>query len=168
MPDQESRNTMDCTPETYWKCVFDEEYNRRLYFDSLKFREFKQLSQTDGANGTRSRKLYLNPPPADLPAPVAKVVGDISWTEEGTYDPKTGRYKFKVTPASLPDKTHISGEIWCEPRGEKSCERIARASVEVKVFMVGGIVEKRILDDMRKSYEAAAKFTNQFVKEKGW
>ncbi|MBK7402471.1 MAG: DUF2505 domain-containing protein [Myxococcales bacterium] len=168
MPEQEIRNSMDCSVDAYWKCVFDEEYNRRLYLEALKFREFKLLSQTDGANGSRSRKVYLNPPAADLPGPVAKVVGDLSWTEEGTWDPKTGRYKFKVTPASLPDKTRIDGEIWCEARGDKSCDRIAKAFVEVKVFMVGGIVEKRIIDDMKKSYENAARFTNQWVKEKGW
>jgi hypothetical protein len=140
---------------------------RRLYMDLLKFRELKRIMQEDKGD-TISRKVYLNPPPADLPGPIAKVIGDLSWTEEGTWDRKTGRYKFKITTGSMPDKTKIQGEIWCEKRGDKKVERIARTSVEVKVFMVGGLVEKRIFDDMKKSYEAAAKFTDQFVAEKGW
>jgi hypothetical protein len=167
MPEIEIRHTMDCDIDTYWKCVFDEEYNRRLYIDVLKFRECKTISQnTTGDKWTR--KLHLNPPPADLPGPVAKVIGDLSWDEEGSFDPKTKRYRFKVRPASMPDKTTIEGEIWCEARGDKKCERIAKTNIEVKIFMVGGIVEKRIEADMRKSYDAASKFTGEFVKEKGW
>jgi hypothetical protein len=167
MPEIEIRHTLDCDVDTYWKCVFDDEYNRRLYMDVLKFRECKTLANED-RGATRVRKLHLNPPPADLPAPIAKVIGDLSWDEEGTFDTKTKRYRFKVRPASMPDKTSIEGEIWCEPRGEKKCERIAKSNIEVKIFMVGGMVEKRIADDMRKSYEAAVKFTNDYVREKGW
>lgn len=167
MPEHEIRHPMECDIDTYWRCVFDEEYNRRLYMDVLRFREMKLLSQEDKGD-KRTRRLYLNPPPADLPGPIQKVIGDLSWHEEGSFDTKTKRYRFKVIPASLPDKTTIEGEIWCEPRGDKKCERIAKATIEVKVFMVGGLVEKRIIEDMRKSYEAAAKFTGEYVREKGW
>jgi Protein of unknown function (DUF2505) len=167
MAEQLIRHVVACDTDTYFKCVFDEEYNRRLYLDVLKFRELKPLSQEDKPD-TITRKLYLNPAKMDLPGPIAKVVGDLSWVEEGTYDKKTKRYRFKVTPGSNAEKTRIEGEIWCEDRGPKKVERVAKAIVEVKIFMVGGLIEKRILDDMKKSYDAAAKFTDEFVKEKGW
>jgi len=166
MADLEIRHQLDCTVDTYWKCVFDEEYNRRLYLDILKFREFKLLAQ-DPPSDQRSRNLYLNPAAMELPGPIAKVIGDVSWREEGTYDAKTKRYRFKIVPASMPDKTHINGEVFCEERGGK-LERVAKMSIEVKVFMVGGMVEKKIMEDTKKSYEAAAKFTGEYVKEKGW
>ena len=161
------RHDIESDADTYWKCVWDEEYNRRLYMDVLKFRECTRLSQTDSGD-TITRRIKLNPPATDLPGPIAKVVGDLSWIEEGTFDKKTGRYRVKVVTASMPDKTHIAGELWCEPRGDKRCERFAKMNIEVKVFMVGGLVEKRIMEDMKKSYDAAAKFTNEYVREKGW
>ncbi len=167
MPEIEIRHVIDCDVDTYWRCVFDNEYNDRLYEQALKFREVKTLVNED-RGATRARKVHLNPPPADLPGPVQKVIGDLSWDEEGTFDKSAKRYRFKIRPASLPDKTHIEGEVWAEPRGDKKCERILKCNVEVKVFMVGGIVEKRIIDDMRKSYETAARFTGEFVREKGW
>lgn len=167
MSDLLIRHAIDCDPDTYWKCVWDEEYNRRLYMDILKFRECTRLSQDDKGD-VITRRIKLNPPPMDLPAAVTKVIGDVSWIEDGTFDKKTGKYRVKVLTSSMPDKTHISGELWCEAKGDKKCERIAKMSVEVKIFMVGGIVEKRIVEDMKKSYEAAAKFTNEYVKEKGW
>ncbi|MGZ3418177.1 MAG: DUF2505 family protein [Polyangiales bacterium] len=165
--DLEIRHVMECDIDTYWRCVFDDEYNRRLYADALKFREMKVLQQ-DPPGDQRSRKLQLNPPAADLPAPIAKVIGDLSWREEGTFDAKSKRYRFKIIPASMPDKTTITGEVYCESKGEKRCERVLKMNVEVKIFMVGGLVEKRIADDTRKSYETAARFTNEYVKEKGW
>ena len=167
MAEQTIRHVIACDTETYFKCVFDEEYNRRLYLDVLKFREITLRGQEETAD-TITRKLYLNPPKVDLPGPIAKVVGDLSYVEEGTYDKKTHRYRYKVTPASNADKTTIKGEMWCEDRGPKKIERIAKTFVEVKIFMIGSLIEKRIFDDMKKSYDAAAKFTNEFVKEKGW
>ena len=31
-----------------------------------------------------------------------------------------------------------------------------------------GLVEGRVFDDTRKSYETAARFTSEYVREKGW
>ena len=167
MPELMIRHTLKCDAEAYWRCVFDEQYNRRLYLDILKFREFKMLSHQETADGS-TRRIHLNPPATELPAPVAKVVGDLSWVEDGTYTKATRRYRFKCIPASMPDKTQIAGELWCESRGPKTIERIARIKIEVKVFVVGALVEKRISEDTQRSYDEAAKFTEIYVKEKGW
>jgi hypothetical protein len=81
---------------------------------------------------------------------------------------KTKRYAFVITPASKADKTHISGEVWCEAKGDQKVDRCARLKVEVKIMLVGGLVESRVFDDTRKSYETAARFTSEFAREKGW
>jgi len=38
----------------------------------------------------------------------------------------------------------------------------------VKVFMVGSLIEDQILNSLRASYDHAAKFTNEYVKAKGY
>lgn len=170
MPEHVMKHPMECDTDTYWKCVFDEEYNTRLYMDQLHFRECTLLEQKDEGDRIR-RRVRLNPAPADLPGPLQKVLGDLSWVEEGTFDKKTKRYAFVITPASKPERTHISGEVWCEPigdLGDKKVNRCARLKVEVKIMLVGGLVENRVFDDTRKSYETAARFTTEFVREKGW
>lgn len=161
------RHEFDCDQDAYWRCVWDDDYNKRLYIDRLKFRECTKLSFEDSGDMIK-RRLELNPPPTDLPGPIAKVVGDLSWIEEGQFDKKTHRYMVKIITASMPDKTHITGVNWTEPLGDKRCVRIAKMEIEVKVFMVGGLVEKRIAEDTKKSYDTAAKFTMEYVKEKGW
>ena len=72
-----------------------------------------------------------------------------------------------ITTSKLPDKVKIGGEFWVEPRGEKKIERFCRCDIEVKIFGVGGAIEGFIEKTTRDSYEKAARFTNQFIRDKG-
>lgn len=158
---------LDCDGPTYWeKCVLTEEFNKRLYGEILKFPKFELLEQKEDGDVVR-RKVRIEPPLTGLPGPAKKVIGDrMSYVEEGTYDRKTGHYKFKVTPSTMPEKVKTEGEIWCEPISEKKCRRVAKIHVSVKVFVVGSMIEEKIAGDLKKSYEAAASFTNVYVREK--
>jgi len=167
MPEITLRHAFDVDEDTFWeKCVFDDDFNRRMYLEVLKFPAWRSMENVDG-EAKRTRKVYIEPPLGDVPAPVKKVLGDkLSYVEEGTFDKKTKRYAFKVVPSSLPDKTKNVGEMWCEKKGDKAIERVAKITVEVKVFMVGGMIEERILNDIRTSYDRSAEFTRQYIKEK--
>lgn len=166
MMDLELRHDLACSGSTYWeKCVLTEAFNRRLYGEILKFPKFELLEQKDERDVVR-RRVRIEPPLTGLPGPAKKVIGDrMSYLEEGTYDRKTGRYKFKVTPSTMPDKVRTDGEIWCEDKGDKACSRIAKIHIAVKIFVVGGMIEDKLARDLRKSYDAAARFTNAYLLE---
>lgn len=168
MPEVTMRHEIDTDEDTYWaKCVFDPAFNQKLYIDALKFPQWKLLdSKEDDAK--IYRKVQVDPPTGDMPAAVKKVIGDrLSYVEEGTWDRKTKRYSFKVTPSTLAEKTKVSGEMWTEKLGEKKIARITKMNVEVKVFMVGGLVEDRIIADLRSSYDKGTTFTNRYIEEHG-
>jgi hypothetical protein len=163
------RHELSCDAETYFeKCVFSEEFNKRLHVDVLKFPGFKLLDQkTEGDVWTR--RAQIDPPTTGVPGPLKKVIGEkLSYVEEGSYDRKTKIYKFKVISSTMPDKTKISGELRCEPNDAKPCTLISHIDVEVKVFMVGSLAEDKIMGDMTKAYDAGGKFVSEFVKEKGY
>jgi len=168
MPEITLRHEFDCDEDTYWeKTVFDAEFNRRLYLEVLKFPAYDLVEQKDDAD-KRTRRVRIDPPLGNLPGPVKKAIGDrLSYVEEGTFDKKTKHYKFKIAPSTMADKTKTFGEVYCEKLGDKKIVRIAKVTVEVKVFMVGGLVEDKIAGDLKHSYEEAAKFTRVFLKEKG-
>ncbi len=65
------------------------------------------------------------------------------------------------------EKTHIRGDIWVEKVGEKQCRRVAKFKLEVKIMVVGKVVEEVIAKDMIRSFETGAGFTNDWIKEKG-
>jgi hypothetical protein len=168
MPEITLRHEIDTDEDTYWsRCVFDEAFNTGLYLEGLKFPVWKLLeSKEDEAKIWR--RVQVDPPLDGMPGPVKKVLGDrLSYVEEGTFDRKTKRYSFKIFPSTLADKTKVTGEMWLEKIGEKKVARLTRISVEVKVFMVGGMVEDRIMSDLRTSYEKGTSFTNEFIKKNG-
>jgi hypothetical protein len=168
MPEVTVRHEIDCDEDTFWsKIMFDLDFNKKLFEGVLKFPSWKQLDVKDD-DAKIVRRVQVDPPTGDLPGPVKKVIGDrLAYTEEGTFDKKTKRYTFKVTPSTLSEKTKVSGELWLEKLGDKKVRRNVRINVEVKVFVVGGMIEDRIVADLRKSYDEGASYTNQFLKETG-
>jgi hypothetical protein len=62
----------------------------------------------------------------------------------------------------------ITGSMRCEALGDKRVTRITEVHIDVKIFMIGGMVEDRIVADIKSSYAKAAEFTNVWVKEKGY
>jgi hypothetical protein len=54
-----------------------------------------------------------------------------------------------------------------ESLGEKKVRRIVEFSVEVKVFVVGSVVEQKTIEDTKASYDKSAAFTRAYLKEKG-
>jgi hypothetical protein len=163
------RHEMDCDESTYWdKCVLDNEYNRRFFLEELKFKSYELIEQRDEGD-TVIRKARAEPKSANMPGPIKKAIGDsFGYLEEGTFDRKTKRYSFRTIPAAFPDKVKIQGVMRCETLGPKRIARISEVQVDVKVFMIGGMIEDRIVADIKHSYAKAAEFTNTWVKEKGY
>jgi uncharacterized protein DUF2505 len=158
----------DCTEATFWQITFfDPEFSRRLYLERLKFPGWKVLEEkiTDEA---LERRVEVQPLVENLPGPVKKLLGDrFGYVEEGKLDRKQNRYRFRVIPSAMPDKTHISGEVRTERLGDKRVRRIVDFSVEIKVMMLGKLVEQRTIEDTRASYDKMAVFFRQYLKEKG-
>lgn len=168
MPEITLRHEIATDEDTYWsKIVFDAPFNEKMYMGGLEFPQWKLLDAKED-DAKLWRRVQVDPPVGDVPAAVKKVIGDrLSYVEEGTFDKKTKRYSFKVTPSTMAEKTKVSGEMWVEKLADKKIVRFTRMSVEVKVFMVGGLVEDRILSDLRSSYDKGTTFTNAFIEENG-
>ena len=162
-------HVFECNEETFWsKVFFDDEYNRRLFQDLLKFPVWRVAKTEDAGNEVR-RTIEASPPIGDLPGPLKAVVGESAGYEErGVFDKSTRRYRVQVVPNRMSDKISVNVEMWTEPLGEKKCKRIAKATATAKIFGVGGMLEKKLLSDLERSYEKSAGFTNAFVAEKGY
>ncbi len=161
------RNALDCSPEAYFEgCLFDEAYTTRLFKDVLKFPGIEVLEiKRDG--DLWKRRVKVMPPMTGIPGPVKKMIGDsMSYVEEGTYDTKAKRYTYTVTPSTAAEKTKTAGEAWCEIEGGKTI-LVTKFTIDVKVMLIGGKIEEKIIDDLRASLDQATPFITSFVKEKG-
>jgi hypothetical protein len=168
MTDVRIEHVYNCSEDTFWNQIFfDEEYNRRLFAERLKFPVWKEIRREDRGNEL-FRVVEVVPRLGEMPAPLKKVVGDnVRYEEHGTYDKQSRRYRIKVIPNKLADKVSVEGDLYTEPVGDGKCKRIFAGKVVAKIFGVGGLLEKRLAGDLEKSYEIGARFTNDYISEKG-
>jgi Protein of unknown function (DUF2505) len=169
MPSFRVENVFECSQQTFWeKVFFDAEYNRRMFYDEFHFSEWRELEQKD--EGARVRRwVKATPPLADLPGPLKAAIGDgAGYEERGVFERATNRYDARVRPNRLGDKVTVELAFRTEPIDERRCRRIVDGTVVARVFVIGGLLEQRMLEDLRRSYEKSAAFTNRFVAEKGW
>jgi hypothetical protein len=161
-------HTFNCNADTYWdKVFFDEDYNRRLFLDALGFEGWNQVKLED-SGGKIQRVVDAKPARLDLPGPLKKVAEKgLGYRETSTFDKERRVLSIQIEPESLKGKLSVRGEVRCEPAGEGKCRRVYDATIEAKVFGVGGMIEKRMLADIEEGYGKAAVFTNQYLAEKG-
>lgn len=149
----------------YEKLYFDEPFNialcKALNLDrSVIKREEK---------GTHlSRAVKVAPRDREIPGPVQKVMGTsrIEYTEHVEYDFGTYKGTWKSVSSVMTDKVESSGTFRLEqtPDGVK---RVIGGEIKVKVFGVGGVIERFIVADIEKSYEQAAEFTRRWIASGG-
>jgi Protein of unknown function (DUF2505) len=163
----EVEHTYNCTPDKFWNVIFlDPEYNERLFKGELKFPVWREV-KTEERGGVLYRTVEVVPYVGELPAALKAVIGEgVGYEERGQLDKAAGRYKVEVVPNKLADKFSVKVEMWTVAEGER-CRRKARAEANVKIFGVGGAIEKRLLSDLERSYQKSADFTNRFIAEKG-
>lgn len=156
-----------CSEEVFLGLFLKEAYNKALFEEHLKFPMWRVSSEHDTPD-RQSRTIEVEPFVADLPAVIQKVVGNnLRYREEAYYDKVERKYRVKVVPNRLADKILVSGVQLTESLGPGRSKRIFIADVEVKIFGVGGLIEKRIVADLVKSYDVAARFTEGYLIQHG-
>jgi hypothetical protein len=164
----EIEHTYNCSEATFWDRLFlDPEYNERLFKTELKFPVWREVSREE-RGGTLHRVVEVVPYVGELPGALKAVIGEgIGYEERGVLDRSAKTYKVTVVPNKLADKLSVKVDIWTVADGDSRCKRKVRADASVKIFGVGGAIEKRMLSDLERSYQKSADFTNRFVAEKG-
>jgi hypothetical protein len=161
-------HTFNCSEDTFWDRIFlDTEYNERLFKGELKFPVWREVSREE-RGGALHRVLEVVPYVGELPAALKAVVGEgIGYEERGVLSRAAKTYKVEVVPNRMAEKISVKVEMSTTPEGDNRCRRKARAEATVKIFGVGGTIEKRLLSDLERSYQKSADFTNRFIAEKG-
>lgn len=141
---------------------FDKDFNTTLFLQELGFPEYEtlKLEETDDTIFRKVRGM----PKMDMPKPVVKLLGDgFSYTEEGTFDRKTGLWKWFMTPAKLADKLRNGGTVTCEKISDDKCRRIATIDIEAKVFGIGGLIESSSEKQMTDGWNKSAAYMNRWI-----
>jgi hypothetical protein len=162
-----TRHEFDCAAATFFSeaVYFHPEYHERLHRE-LHFRAVEIVERQE--DGDRLREVRIKRLEREFPAAMRRAMGvdHIEYREEAEYDRKKLAYDFKVIPNVAPDKIHIGGCYRILPAGPNRCIREVDMTVEVRVFGIGGMIERHLVDDLRRSYDDAAAFTRRWIAER--
>lgn len=168
MKERRIEHTYSCSEEVFWNRIFlDDEYNQKLFVGELHFESWRVVRSE--VRGSEVHRVVEGVPRIGdrVPGAVKKLLADgVGYEERGVVDLQAHRYRLEVTPRSLANKLTITGELSTTPVGERACRRIYIGRVEARVFGVGGVLEDLLLDNIAKSYDKAAVFTNRWIAER--
>ena len=153
------RQLLDCSEQEFWERIFgSEDFNQYLY-EGLGF-EY-ELQEWNPETGYRRAKVS---PGHQIPRPVAKVLGErFSYVEEGTFDPSTKRYEFRVIPSALPDRIRAQGVVVVQGISEHQCERKVMLEINANVLGLGRLVETYFVATTREQYVKNAALVNEYL-----
>ncbi len=147
--------------ETFWKVFFSVDYMDKMFLEGLGFTKFEQQQFETRADGTLHRRILVEPR-LHMPAIVRKVVGDaVQYIEEGDFVDE--HWKWWIIPSRLADRVQIRGDFWVEPRPDGSIDRCMDCEIDVRIFGVGGVIEKFIKSAVEDNYVKSADFTNLYI-----
>jgi len=153
----------DVSADHYWEVFFSEECGKPMW-DALDI-DHKMLSferEGEGESLVIRRKQQLTPR-REVPALIAKFVkGAITYREENVFVKAKNAMETVTISNILPDKIVNTGVYRLEPLGPNKCRRIWDGVCKCKVPLVGGKVEKMLVQEVRESYRRATDFIRQW------
>ncbi len=157
----EAQHVFDCDTATYWTLFWDPDYDAILRSKANYEREFLD-DHTEGSVRTWRARVT---PERELPSMVKKLLGadKLIYEQHNRLDMDAGVLEWRVVPAVLSDKIDCHGVMKVLPAGPRRCRREVDGKIEVKVFGVGGRIEKVIVDNVLASYDSAAEAIREYL-----
>jgi hypothetical protein len=153
----------DCDVKTYWKIFLSPDFNKDM-FAELKMKDYKVIQQTD--DGKMFHREQSLEPTTPIPGFLQSIIKSTGYTEVDDLDWSTNVMKVKIITAMFKDKFDMHGDYSVQPLGDgKRVRREFRGEVKVSIALIGGKIEKYMMEQMRDSYEIAARVTRKWIEK---
>lgn len=155
---------IECSVERFYALMFDPDFERRMNLEAMDMQAHEVLER-DVASGLWRMRCRMTPKD-NMPAFLKKLLGaSFSLEETMTHEKGSGKAQVTLTPSALRDKSRMGYTMQVVPEGEGACRRIMDWDLEIKIFGIGGQVEKFALGEIEKGVEASARFMNAELKK---
>jgi hypothetical protein len=154
----------DTSLEHYWQVFFDDAYNAELYKRLKVGREVLEVKQEgEGESLVIRRKVKLSPQ-REVPALVAKFVkGAITYTEQGVFTARTNTLEVVTIPGFMAEQLTTRGTYKVQSLGPTKVRRTWDGEISCKIPLLGGKVEKHIVEEVTASYRDTTEFTRKWL-----
>jgi hypothetical protein len=151
----------DIDVANYWKIFLSEEFSKEMFAD-LKMKKYEVSKRED--DGKRFVRVQTLEPTTPIPSFLTSLIKSTAYTEYDDLDWATNTMKVDIKTAMFQDKFKMGGNYTVTPLdGGKRCRREFKGEVKVSIALIGGRIEKYMLEQMRDSYETAAATTRRWI-----
>ena len=150
-------------PASYWKLFLSPEFNKDM-FGELKMKKYEVVEQTD--DGKTFHRKQVCEPSTPIPSFLASVVKSTGYTEIDDMEWGTNKMRIKIETAMFKDRFTMHGDYLVTPLdGGKRCRREFKGEVKVSMPLIGGRIEKFMMEQLRDSYDIAARVTRRWIEK---
>ena len=153
----------DIDVANYWKIFLSPEFNKEM-FSALKMKEYRVLERED--DGKHFHRVQMLEPTTPIPGFLQSVVKSTGYTEIDDLDWATNVMNVRIETAMFKDRFRMEGKYAVAPLdGGKRCRRSFAGEVKVSMPLIGGKIEKYMMEQVRDSYDTAARITRLWVED---
>jgi Protein of unknown function (DUF2505) len=152
----------DFPPDTYQKYLIDEGTLAYLKENHPEIRDLEVLE-----NRPQDDKVYIKlkyTMEVSMPGPVKKALGGAShsFVADLILDTQNQTATIEFNPARLADKIKAGARVTFERQGDRWVQRLD-GDVTVKIFGLGKVVERFIVEKFQHSYATEARLRNDYM-----
>jgi hypothetical protein len=153
----------NCDPERFWKIFFDDQYQQEMY-DEIGIKERAVLKFEEDEREIRRQVRVV--PQRELPSVMKSLVkGDFGYVEHSVYHKGQNVMDVRIEPTMMKDRFTMGGTYRVVPEGDQRIRREFVGHIKVSVPLLGSQIEKLVVADVQKSYDAAARVTNRWIEK---
>lgn len=160
------QDSFDTTPTHYWEVFFDEEYSRVLFEHIDIDWQLLELEREGEGDDLVIRRVQRLTPRREIPRVMRKFVeGAIAYTEHNVFKARDDSMLVRTVPSFLSEKVKAHGVYYLEVVGPNEVKRVFDAECTCKLPLVGGTIERHIVDEVKESYRRTTAFTRTWLKD---
>lgn len=153
----------DAAPDAIWDVFESDEFRTRLAEHTGVSSQLIEETETNGVI-VRRLKFTTN---SDLPKIAAKALGTkrLSYEQTNRFDRANSRLDWNVVLPNLSDRVSVTGVTSIEADGSGS-RRVVDGSIEVKMRLIGGQIEKVVAERFSGSMTRAVELAKEILDER--
>jgi hypothetical protein len=159
----QKEHRIELSSARFLELTFDTDFMRRMNTEAMKVQAYDSLERkVDGAVWTMKNRVT---PQDNMPGFLKKLIGGGFYYEESLSHSKgSDTVTCTMQPSAMREKLRMGYTMRVRPEGDHAIRRIMEWEVEVKIFGVGGQIEKFAAAEIERGLESSAHFMNHHGK----
>lgn len=149
----------NCSPETLWTLIENEEMDQKM--SAAGDATVEWLDSEHGDVITIHKRVNMQ---RDLPGAIKRAIGgdDVGYELKASRESDEDTQTWTIEPLVLAGKVSCSGTTTVEETSA-GCRRIIAGTVNIKVPLIGGKMEKLLIEGVEESYNNGARVLEDHI-----